>query len=289
MALFGKTPDATPPVADPAATPPADTVSRAEFNQLMQTMNGLAESIKESVSRPVIVQAPQAPIAEPAGVTDGEIEAALAEGQGGAARIRQLIDQRISHATRGVSAELDTFKNYGTSTLSNLAERTVTGFEHFKRYEGEIRALVNQCEPALRGHPQTWEEAYWNITGKHQDELRAEAVEKAMRQKAEEDRVAASAPLPGKSGRPAAAGSAAGSGADDVPTIQELAGDFTTLMGDMSEEDFIKQINRGKPARERYKDWADYNARGVEVEKRLLAIRNGEDDGGEGRIPTALQ
>jgi hypothetical protein len=284
MALFSKKEDPAAPAVIAAAVPPAsDHVTKAEFSALDARLARLTDVMEQSVNRPVVVQAPAAPLAVEPDVTDEEIDTALADGKGGASRIKQLLDQKIGRATRAFQAELDTFRNYGTTMLGTLAERSATQDmdpQLAKRFDREIRELVNQCDPALRGHPETWKTAYETVCGRHTVELRQEAIEADRRQHAEEEQ--ARAALPGKDARPASPS------ADDVPTIQELAGEFPHL-GDMSEDEFIRKMNRGKSAKARYKDWADYNARGHAIDAQLRALRDGDDDGGEGAIPALLQ
>jgi len=169
-----------------------------------------------------------------------------------------------------------------------LAERaSATGMdpELAKRFGPEIKALVEMCDPELRGHPDTWQTAYHTVIGRHQPELQAEIREAAIRQHADETSRAAA--LPGKGARPQP-----NADADEVPTLQEVLGVEAASkfnMTDLSEEEFLRRINRGKPARQRYKDWNDYCARGVELDRQLANLRDGLDDGGEGDLPKSLQ
>lgn len=285
MPLFGPKKEAeVTPVADENA--PA---TRAEFSALDARLAQLAGSIEQLASRPVVVQA-AAPVAVAAApdASDEEIDSAIAEGKG-AGHIKRLIARRLDEARREVSAELGAVRDYGTTMLGSVAERAfVAGLTEadrglFRRFEQDVRGLVGQCEPALRGHPETWETAFSAILGQpsHRMTLETERVEAELRRR-DAVTAAANAPQPGRSGSPR------GMDADDaIPTLVELAGDFPHL-GDMSEAEFVKKMNRGKPKAQHYKDWADYIERGRQIEKSLLALRDGSDDGGEGALPGSL-
>lgn len=284
MSIFGKgnTPENTP-AADPPADPP---VTRSEFSALDGRLAKLTESIEQLASRPVVVQAaaPEAPL-PPTDVADEDIDAAIAEGKG-AARVKELISRKIDAAKREMAGELGTFRNYGTTMLGSLAERTfVAALDQedkalFTRFEKEVRGLVNQCDPALRGHPDTWETSFNAVVGQHRHEISAERVEAERRRIAEES--AAPPPTPGNSGSPRSSDVN-----EAAPTIQELAGEFPHL-GDMTEDEFIRKINRGKPSRQRYKDWNDYITRGREIDKQLAAMHDGSDVE-DGDLPRSLQ
>lgn len=293
MALFGKNPPA--PETPPAATPPAapQYVTQEQFSTLDARLGRLADLMEQNASRPVIVQAPQAPHIEEPEMSDAELDAAIEQGKEAAPRIKKLIEQRLNRAQRQHASEVETLRNYGTAMLGSHAERIFIGAlseddkKAFSRFEKEVRGLVGQCDPAIQGHPDTWDTAFSTVLGRHRHELQAEARESAIRQQ-DEERRAAAAPQPGRSGR---APSASADDAGNDPTIQELAGEWgQKYLGDVSEDEFIRKINRGLPARRRYKDWADYNARGREVEKQLASLRDGSDDDPDPRtLPERLQ
>ncbi len=287
MGLFNRTTPDPDPAQPSAAPPPAPNpddapVTRGEFNRLDATLNRLAESMEASAGRPVVVQAPPSAMPPEPEITDTEINDAIAEGKG-ADVMRRLLDRAVGKARQEVASEVGAIRDYGTTMLGTLADRAFIAAldaddkSLFKRFEKEIRSLVNQCEPALRGHPQTWETAFNTIVGTHRKELDSEAREAVLRQQANDEAARSVAPQPGAGGRPRNAPS---EGDDEVPTIQELAGpEFAgAYLGDMSEEEFIRKINRGKRAGQRYKDWNDYIARGRAIDQRLNAIREGEDD-----------
>lgn len=294
MAFFNRNEPPAPPVepAAPAPNPDDAPVTRAEFSKLDATLSRLAESFEANANRPVVVNQ-AAPAAPPkARLTDAEINERAAAGDVAGA-IRALAEERIGEAESRAATEIGAVRDYGTTMLGTLADRAFVATldaddkRVFTKYEKEIRALVGQCEPALRGHPDTWQACFNNVTGIHRKELENERLEQELRRRAEDDEQRRTAPMPGAGGR--ARGAAPGEGADDVPTIQEVAGEFAGRMGDMTDEDFIRRINRGKRAGERYKDFADYMKRGQEIDARLAAIGSGDDDGGQGPLPNSLR
>jgi hypothetical protein len=287
MALFGNKPPAPePPVETPPAEPAFDP--KAAFAGLDERMRQLASIVETVATRPVLVNAAAPPpMPEPPEISDAELEALIADGKGGP-QIKALLEQKIAKATGQMRTELNTFRQYGTTMLASLAERaSATGMdpELAKRFGPEIKALVEMCDPELRGHPDTWQTAYHTVIGRHQPELAAVMREAAIRQHADEQSRAAA--LPGKGARPQP-----NADADEVPTLQEVLGVEAATkfnMTDLSEDEFIRKMNRGKPARERYKDWADYCARGVATDEKLRLLREGYDDGGDGELPKSLQ
>jgi len=288
VSLFGKDKPAETP-APAVADPP---VTRAEFGALDATLKALAESVRDLAQRPVIVQSHQ-PEAPPmaAEITDEGLDAAVAEGKG-AGHIKELIDRRVAAAKREAAAEIGTVREYGTTMLGSLAERTfIAGLSEadkklLVRYEKEVRGLLSQCEPALRGHPDTWQACFNNVKGVHSDELANERVEGELRRRADEA-TAAAAPQPGSR---TARGASGGSDDDDaIPTVAEVLGDKAEFFGEMDEADFIRRINRGKPASQKYKDWNDYVTRGRAIDKELAAIRGGLTGNGDEAMPKGLQ
>lgn len=288
MALFGNRND--PPAAP--ETPPADTFdAKAAFQGLDQRIGQLAELVGKAVDRPIVVQAPTAAptVVEEPEITDAELDAAIADGKEAAPRIRQMLDQRIRREAAKLRNEVAGLQNYGTAMFTTTAERMFLAslspedLKLFQRYEKEVRQLVGMCEPAIQGHPDTWTTTFDTILGRHRNELRQETQEAVLRRQTEEEQARAAA-MPGKSGRRGAPEPTD----DDVPSIRDLAGDFPHL-GDMTEEDFIKKLNRGLPPAKRYKGWDDYVARGKAVEEDLRKLREGEYDGGVGRLPSILQ
>ena len=291
MALFGNR--ETPPVeTPPVETPPADApVTRGEFAQMLAGIGELTRSVTELAQRPVVVQgAPAAPAPEVPEISSAEIDAAVRDGQPVGDLVKQLLDQRLGKATAAVRGEMSQFRAYGVTMLGALAEQAaLNGMDPdlVKRFAPEIKSIVDMCDPEMRGVMDTWKTAYFTVIGRHQPELQAEIREAAIRQS--NDQHAAAAIQPGKGGRKPASAAAA---EDEVPTLLDVLGSEAAIkhgMTDLSEEEFIRRMNRGKPARERYKDWSDYVKRGQDTEAQLSAMREGFDDGGEGGIPKSLQ
>jgi hypothetical protein len=287
MSLFGNKSAPEPPVTEPPVVEPAFDV-KAAFTGLDQRLAQLAGIVEQVATRPVQVNAAPPPLVpEPPEISDAELEALIADGKGGP-QIKALLEQKINKATSQMRGELNTFRQYGTTMLASLAERaSTTGMDPdlAKRFGPEIKALVEMCDAELRGHPDTWQTAYHTVIGRHQPELAAEMREQAIRQHTDE--TARAATLPGRGARPQP-----NADADEVPTLQEVLGVEAAAkfnMTDLSEDEFIRRMNRGKPARERYKDWSDYCARGVATDEKLRALREGLDDGGEGDLPRSLQ
>lgn len=269
MSIFSR----TPPAAEPAATPPAEPVSRAEFDDKFSKMMG---AIQDLAQRPVVVHQNQPAAPPPPEITDEEINEALASGNG-ASRVKEMVRRQLDVARGEVAREVGAVREHGAASLGALAEKTfVIGLDTddraiFGRYEDEIKNLVNQCEPALRGMPQTWEACFATVAGAHRKELESEWKEAALRQRAE-DETRAAAPQPGRAG-----GRAPVNDDGEIPTIADFVGTDQRFEG-VTEEEFIRKINRGKPAGEKYKDWADYNTRGKAIEKQLRALATGDEE-----------
>lgn len=297
MSFFRKpepTPAAPAAAPAPAAEPP---VSRAEFSALDQKLGGLTDAIRELAQRPVIVQPsapePAAPVFTP--ISDAEIAAAFRQGEDhGAAKVRELVSQEVGQAVRTAGAEIGAVRDYGTSTLGTLAERTFfNGLDAddralFKRYEKEVRGLAGQCEPALRGRPETWEACFTNVLGAHRKELENERIEATIRQR-EAEAAAAAAPQPGVRTPRAAAGVDSD---DEIPSAMDLLGAEAASkhgISELDEADFLRMVNRGKPATKKYKTWEDYVRRGREIDAELAAIRSGETDNGDEPLPRSMR
>lgn len=288
MSIFNRS-EPTPPAApSPEAPAPAasDAASRADFTLLSGQLGTLIESVRDLAQRPVIVQ-PSAPPA-PAALTDvpdAELDEAIREGKG--STVKELVDRKIAAARRELASEVAGLRDYGAATMGSLAEKGfVNGLELaerelFVRFEKEIKGLVGQCDPALRGNPETWQAAFDNILGRNHKVLSAERAESFVRQRD----AAAAAPTPGSSG----AAPANRAPEDSIPDLHAVAGEFGSMLGDMNEAEFIRKINRGKPAAQKYKDWTDYVLRGRKLDEQLGALRDGSDDGGVGSLPASLQ
>jgi hypothetical protein len=276
MALFNRT-TPEPPAVPPPATPPVEPgVSRAEFDEKFTRMMGAIENLAQ---RPVVVNqpAPAAPAyVAPPEITDEELTEAITSGRG-AEKVKELVQRKLDAARRDVSAEVQGMRDYGAMAFSNLAERSFfLGLDEedravFKRFEDEVKQIVNQCEPQLRGVPNTWETALNVVVGHHRKELEAERVEAALRRHAE-DAAAAQAPQPGRSG-----GRQPSNDDTTIPTVQDFVGGIKGFE-DLTEGEFIRKINRGKPAGQRYKDWADYYTRGKDIDAQLAALATGDDE-----------
>ena len=285
MGLFSKE---TPPAETPNDAAP---VTRGEFSALIDKIGDLATAVKESNSRPVVVQAAAAP--EPPAeldVSDEEIESAIAEGgKGAASRIKAAMDRRLNAARREVSREVEAVKNYGTTMLGSLAEKTfANGLSPrdraiFARYEGEVKKLVSQSGADLAGHMDTWGAAFKYVKGDHEEQLQNEHVEATLRQRAEDEEHTRTAALPGAGGRPATTPEH-----EPIPTLADLAAGHPALEG-IDETEFLRRMNKGRPKATRFKDWGDYMSRGRALQAQISAIRDGNDDGGEGTMPAALQ
>ncbi len=273
MSIFNRNNPPQSPAETPAAPPAAETgVSRAEFDQKFTEMMG---AIRDLAQRPVVVQGPAAYAPPPPPeITDEELTEAIASGQG-AGKVRELVQRRLDAARAEVGREVAAVRDHGAMALGDLAERTFfAGLDPedraiFQRYKDEVKGLVNGCEPALRGIVQTWEACFANITGQHRKELEREATEAALRRHAEAS--APAAPQPGRGGR------VQPNDDTDIPSITDYVGGDQRFDG-MTEDEFIRKMNRGKTAKERYKDWNDYVSRGKEIERQLRAITSGDDD-----------
>lgn len=279
MALFGKD---IPPAVTPVTPAVEPAVTRDEFKALADSMKTLAESVQQAVSRPVVVQPAAAPaMAEPE-ITAEELDAAAAEGKGGE-KIKALLARQAANLERRAQAEIDAVRQYGATAIGSLAEKTfVLGLNNdqkdvYERWGKEIKAAVAACEPALQGLAETWQSALEIVAGRHLPEIMDSRLEAVARQKAAADEAAAV--MPGKGGRPAVPTD------DEIPSFAQVAGASDFASDGTTAEEFIKKMNRGKPASQKYKDWDDYVQRGRAVERELAAMREGLMDGGDGRPP----
>lgn len=146
------------------------------LGQLQQGMAQLAERQPQ-----VIVQGqptPQAPQ-----ITDEEIDNALLTGQGGAARIRALVDRAVNVAAERIVREhVQPLQDTGLSSLSALAHKVgLSGLQHYPRYRKEIDQRVNALDPSLRANPDALSLIYNAVVGEHANDLAREAAEEAVR------------------------------------------------------------------------------------------------------------
>lgn len=282
MGLFNRTTPTTDNQPAPSGdTPPAASgVSREEFDAKFTQMMGAIQALAE---RPVVVQTNAAappPPPPPADITDEELTEAIASGNA-AGKVKELVERKLQAARAEVGREVAAVRDHGALALGELAERTFANSldsddrRIFQQYEREVKDLVNQCEPGLRGIVQTWEACYATIVGKHRKDLEREFREAALRQQAEQT---STAPTPGRSG-----GRAPNDGDDGyIPTLQEVVGPAALShfrdLENMTEDEFIRRINRGKPSGQRYKDWNDYVTRGKDIDRQLAALASGDDE-----------
>jgi hypothetical protein len=226
--------------------------------QLAQTIQQLSAKVEELATRQpsVVVQSPATMPAmpEPADITDQEIDAAVLQGQGAAARIRALVDRAVNAATsRIIEQHVKPLQEYGVNTLSELSRRVTAGrMKYYDRFKKEIDERLNALSPDVRANPVVIETIYNAVVGAHADELAREAAEAAVRQAQDASQQT------GKSEPGTGAGREALEKDSDVPSIDKYLG---PLLGDGLEALQHKGPGVDPDAFARglgYKDWAHY-------------------------------
>lgn len=228
MRLFAPKTVAPEPTPEPAPPPPQTGVTKDDLKILLDGVGqGVAQTLSPVLSelrngmeqlanrQPQVIMQGQPQQVQPS-ITDEEIDNALLTGQGGAARIRQLVDRAVNVAAERIVREhVQPLQDTGLSSLSALAHKVgLSGLQHYPRYRKEIDQRVNALDPSLRANPDALSLIYNAVVGEHANDLAREAAEEAVR-KAQE-------PAPevqhARSARP---GTGAGAGGHrEEPTLQ---------------------------------------------------------------------
>lgn len=278
MALFGAPKvKETPKQPDPPAQPPAG-LSRDEAKALVsealqgvagelgRTITQLSERVTELASRQpqVVVQPAGAPVTQPRGITDEELDQAVLSGTGAASRIRALVDRAVSEATREViDKHVKPLQEFGVNAIGRLAQDAAMGkMPFYERYKKEIDARLGALDPSIRTSPEALKMVHDAIVGEHANDLIREAGEQAVRKAQEEkDKPAATAGT--------GAGRDASRDVPEVPTAERLGGSegLDALAhkgkGGQSQDEFARGLG--------YKDWSDYMKQYDELTKQEAA------------------
>lgn len=147
------------------------------LGQLQQGMEQLANR------QPQVVVQGQQPQMQIPQITDEEIDNALLTGQGGAARIRALVDRAVNVAAERIVREhVQPLQDTGLSSLGALAHKVgLSGLQHYPRYRKEIDQRVGALDPSLRANPDALSLIYNAVVGEHANDLAREAAEEAVR------------------------------------------------------------------------------------------------------------
>ena len=269
----------TPAVVDAPPPPPA-TLSKAEVQELLagvvgglnETVATLGRQVQELATRQpqVIVQPPAAGPAQPANISDQEIDNALLMGNGAAA-IRAMVDREVN---RKIEQRVRPLEEYGVNTIGEISRRVVTGgMKHYPRYKKEIEAQLQTLTPDVRANPVVIETIYNAVVGLHSDELSREAAEAAVRQ-AQEPMVDDT--VKGK-GRGATPGTGAGSagGAREHAAVPDM-GEF---LGSHAEEGVEALQHKGNGGQDQdsfarsmgYDSWSTYMKQYKELQASEMA------------------
>lgn len=238
-------PTPTPPPAPPTWVPSEEFKGfQAQVTQTLQAIqtniNALASAYGQG--------RPQSP-STPAAMSDEEIETAFNEGKG-AQVVKRLLTEERERIRR---EEIGPLRELGLSAIANLTESIARGkmSPHlYTRYKGEIDQYIQSLSPEAKLNPQAHEIAYNAVVGRHVNEITSEAVQAAMRKKADEP----PAPPPGSTtGRTQDQNSR-------VPTVEDYAGrdGAAALAGIGKDGDaFARRLG--------YKDWTAYMAKAKEL------------------------
>lgn len=248
---------ADPANPDDKPATPAGFVPIEDFKRMEATLNGRLDQLATSfeaalASRGADRPAPAA--VEPAveDATDAEIEEALASGKG-ASTLRKMVSGALARYEREVVKPL---RELGVNSIARLTEASTLGTrEHYARFKKEIDAHLSQMSPALRTAPEALDLAYNAVVGRHEKELRDEAVEAALRQSRES--TPPGAPVRRASGRTFAPGK--------IPGPEELFGkeaadELYDRYGDP--DTYVKSFFKGK-----YKNWDEYATKAMKQQQ----------------------
>lgn len=174
----------TEPRAEAAKAPetvPVSVVADIGKSIAEQMTKSLAEIRREEQERSAASAPVQAPVQAPIDdVSDEQIEQAAAEGKGLAALLRK---RELANRERW-RREADASIAQGSEAISQLGIQVISAKQHFKKYEKEIRAQVEQLKrnyPGVLIQPAHWENAYTFVVGQHAEEIVAQTREEAIR------------------------------------------------------------------------------------------------------------
>lgn len=210
-------PDPGGPGGGGEPAPPPQFVPAEEFKAFQTQMTGFMETMKSTMegmqaiaaSRPA---APYTPAASAAKViTRAEYEQAVRDQDSGV--IDAWHDQKIAALRRD---HIDPLRGTGFNALGDLTkEVAIAKLPHYKKYQKEIDAIVDQLPAETKLSPQAYVMAHDAVVGRHHDELTAEAKEAWAR----------SQTTPADAGTPGGTtGRDTGGGKGKLPTVEEMFG-----------------------------------------------------------------
>lgn len=186
-------PEAPAPAAPPAYVP-AD-----EFKAFQATITGTLDMVRESLQaiNSSRVHEPARPEAAIEDVSDADIEAALAAGQG-ADKFRKMLAASEARLARSLGSRMENIETTAGNSLSDMALQMAK--PQMKYYEKpqikkKIDAYVAQLPMHQKLTPQNYLVVYNAVVGEHMSEIIQEEVEAALRKKA----ASGNAAVPGSS------------------------------------------------------------------------------------------